>query len=229
MSARFKARRLCVALGLGTLCLAQGSVTSLAAKTDAPAKDAPSSPGNSGNEPAPSESPRAKSSESPAKSAPSSAELERLRAEYDRLREQLFRSRVRSQQVESSVYHARFEATLVWKGRPDFVLSKARVLLDGAEIWDSGDRTETDDKIQIAERPIKPGPHALTIKLEIRPHAEKKGGTKTGRDRLGYTSEHSFAITIPDNKKTHAVVTADEDGDPPEYEPEMELELENEP
>jgi len=165
--------------------------------------------------------------DAPTKAPP--ADLARLRAEYDRLRDELFRARVRSQQVEGNIYKSRFDATLVWKGRPDFVLSKARVLLDGAELWDSGDRSETDDRIQVAERPVKPGPHALTIRMEIRPRTEQKGGTKTGRDRLGYTSEHTFAITVPDNKKTHATVTADEDGDPPAYEPELELELESGP
>lgn len=165
--------------------------------------------------------------DAPPKAPP--ADLAKLRAEYDRLRDELFRARVRSQQVEGNIYKSRFDATLVWKGRPDFVLSKARVLLDGAELWDSGDRSETDDRIQVAERPIKPGPHALTIRMEIRPRTEQKGGTKTGRDRLGYTSEHTFAITVPDNKKTHATVTADEDGDPPAYEPELELELESGP
>jgi len=162
-------------------------------------------------------------------SSPRAADLARLRADYDRLRDELFRARVRSQQVETNIYHARFDATLIWKGRPDFVLAKARVLLDGAELWDSGDRTESDDRVQVAERPVKPGPHALTVRMEIRPRAEQKGGTKTGHDRLGYTSEHTFAITVPDNKRTHATLTADEDGDPPSYEPELELELGSEP
>lgn len=164
-----------------------------------------------------------------AAASPRAADLARLRADYDRLRDELFRARVRSQEVEANIYHARFDATLIWKGRPDFVLAKARVLLDGAELWDSGDRTESDDRVQVAERPVKPGPHALTVRMEIRPRTEQKGGTKTGHDRLGYTSEHTFAITVLDNKKTHATLTADEDGDPPSYEPELELELGSEP
>jgi len=114
--------------------------------------------------------------DAPAKTPP--ADLAKLRAEYDRLRDELFRARVRSQQVEGNIYKSRFDATLVWKGRPDFVLSKARVLLDGAELWDSGDRSEADDRIQVAERPIKPGPHALTIRMEIRPRPSKRAAPR---------------------------------------------------
>lgn len=165
-----------------------------------------------------------------AASAPAQAnpDLERLRAEYDRIRDALFRARVRAQTVEGTLYAARLGATLRWKGRPDFVLTKARLLLDGAELWDSGDRQDTDDLVKVAERPVKPGPHALTVRLEVHPRAERKGGAKVGAERLGYTAEHTFAILIPDNQRTLAAITADESGDPPSYEPAMRLELETE-
>jgi hypothetical protein len=156
------------------------------------------------------------------------ADLERLRAEYDRLREELFKARVRSQKVADTVYPTRFDVQLRWKGSPAFVIRKARFLVDGAEIWDSSDRSESsalDDLIQIASRPIKPGPHALTVWLEIRPKAEQKGGAKVGAARLGYTSEHTFAVVAPDRGELHLGLTGDEDGDPPEYEPKLELEV----
>lgn len=155
-------------------------------------------------------------------------DLGKLRAEYDRIREELFKARVRSQKVAETAYPSRLDVHLRWKGGPDFVIRKARMLLDGSELWDSGDRPQTDDVIDVSERSVKPGPHAFTVRLEIRPKAEAKGGTRTGADKLGYTSEHSFAIVVAETGKTHLELTSDEDGDPPEYEPELELEIENE-
>ncbi|MBC8132606.1 MAG: hypothetical protein H7X95_06465 [Deltaproteobacteria bacterium] len=152
--------------------------------------------------------------------------LAKLRAEYDRIREELFKARVRSQKAAEAVYPSKLDARLRWKGGPDFVIRKARFLLDGAELWDSSDRAQTDDLIEVAERSVKPGPHALTVRLEIRPKTEAKGGTKTGAAKLGYTSEHTFAIVVADTGHTHLVLTGDEDGDPPDYEPELELEIE---
>ena len=155
-------------------------------------------------------------------------DLDKLRADYDRIREDLFKARVRSQKVGEAVYPSRLDLRLRWKGGPDFVMRKARFLLDGAELWDSADRAQTDDLIQVAERNVKPGPHALTVHLEIRPKTEAKGGTKTGADKLGYTSEHTFAIVVAETGRTHVILTGDEDGSPPEYEPELELEIETE-
>lgn len=162
----------------------------------------------------------------PARAAAGAPDLEALRAAYDRLREELFKARVRSQKAAEAVFPSKMDARLRWKGGPDFVITKARLLLDGAELWDSADRPQVDDVIQVAARSVKPGPHAFTVRLEIRPRAETKGGAKVGADRLGYTSEHTFAIVIPDGGVTHLELTGDEDGDPPEYEPELELELE---
>jgi len=162
----------------------------------------------------------------PARPPAGGPDLEKLRAEYDRLREELFKARVRSQKAAETVFPSKMDVRLRWKGGPDFVISKARMLLDGAELWDSADRPQTDDVIQVAERSVKPGPHAFTVRLEIRPKAEAKGGVKMGADKLGYTSEHTFAIVVADSGVTHLELTGDEDGNPPEYEPELELEIE---
>jgi hypothetical protein len=156
-------------------------------------------------------------------------DLAKLRAEYDRIREELFKARVRSQRVADAAYPSKLDARLRWKGGPDFVIRKARFLLDGAELWDSADRAQTDDLIEVAERSVKPGPHALTVRLEVRPKTEAKGGTKTGADKLGYTSEHTFAIVVPGGGHTHLRLTGDEDGDPPDYELELKLEIETDP
>jgi hypothetical protein len=153
--------------------------------------------------------------------APSAADLDKLRADYDRLREELFRSRARAQIVAEATYPSKLSATLRWKGGADQLIRHAQIRLDGGEIWDSGDKPVNDQLISVAERAVKPGPHALTVRLEIRPGARTKDAEK-----LGYTSEHTFAIVVADKARTRVEITANEDGDPPEYEPELEIELE---
>jgi hypothetical protein len=164
----------------------------------------------------------AKEPAAPPPPAPS-ADLERLRAEYDRLRDDLFRARSRARIVEDGLYASKLSATFRWKGAPAAVIHHATLRLDGAEIWDSGDKVIADDLISVAERAVKPGPHALTLRLEIRPGKKSKDS-----DKLGYSSEHTFAVIVPDGLRTHVAITGDEDGDAPEYEPEIEVELESE-
>jgi hypothetical protein len=154
-----------------------------------------------------------------------SIDLEKLRADYDRLRDDLYRARSRAQLVQEGLYDARLGALLHWKAAPDYVIHHAEVRLDGGTIWDSGAGPVTDDKLTIADRPCKPGPHALTLRLEVRPGTKKKGKDTDG---LGYTTEETFAIVVPDGKRTTVELTADEDGSLPEYEPRLELELDSE-
>jgi hypothetical protein len=163
----------------------------------------------------------------PAEPAPApgpSIDLQKLRADYDRLRDELFRARSRAQVVEDGVWNARCAGELRWKAAPDYVIRHAEVRLDGGTLWDSGDKPVTDDKLAIAERACKPGPHALTVRLDVRPGTKKKGKDIEG---LGYTSEQTFAIVVPDGKRTFLELTGDEDGSLPGYEPSIELELES--
>jgi len=206
-----------LALALALPLAMGGGATAMAAAAAAPTPngDRPLSPAPDKAEAAP-----------PRRAAGAIPDLGKLRAEYDRIREELFKARVRSQKASEVVYPSKLDARLRWKGGPDFVIRKARLLLDGAELWDSGDRPQTDDLIEVSARSVKPGPHALTVRLEIRPKTETKGGTKTGADKLGYTAEHTFAIVVASSGITHLLLTGDEDGDPPEYEPELELEIE---
>jgi hypothetical protein len=153
--------------------------------------------------------------------ATGAADLERLRADYDRLRDELFRARSRAQIVEEGLWTSHLSATFRWKGGPSYLVHHASVRLDGADIWDSGDKAVTDDLITVAERPVKPGPHALTLRIDIRPGKKSKDS-----DKLGYVSEHTFAIIVPEGKRTLVAIKGDEDGDAPEYEPEIEVELE---
>ena len=148
-------------------------------------------------------------------------DLAKLRAEYDWLRDELFRARARAELVEEGIYASKLGATLRWKGAPDFVLHRAEIRLDGNAIWDSGEKPLVDELIKVSERAIKPGPHTVTVKMEVRPG---KKGEKEHAD-LGYESEHTFVVEVPDAKTTIVALTADDDGDLPEYEPEVELEL----
>ena len=148
-------------------------------------------------------------------------DLAKLRAEYDRLRDELFRARARAELVEEGIYASKLGATLRWKGAPDFILHRAEIRLDGNAIWDSGEKPLVDELIKVSERPIKPGPHTVTVKIEVRPG---KKGEKEHAD-LGYESEQTFVVQVPDGKTTTVAFTADDDGDLPGYEPEIELEL----
>ena len=151
-------------------------------------------------------------------------DLARLRAEYDRLRDELFRARARAELVEEGIYASKLGATLRWKGAPDFILHRAEIRLDGNAIWDSGEKPLVDELIKVSERPIKPGPHTVTVKIEVRPG---KKGEKEHAD-LGYESEQTFVVQVPDARTTTVAFTADDDGDLPEYEPEIEIELKTE-
>lgn len=172
---------------------------------------------------------RSEKAEKGAPAAPAAApghpvDLAKLRADYDRLRDELFRSRARAELVEEGIYAARLGAVLRWNGAPDFLLRRAEIRLDGNSIWDSGEKPMVDELIKVSDRPIKPGLHALTVRLEIRP------GKKTDKENqdLGYSSEQTFVLNVPDKKLTTVELTADDDGDLPEYEPEVELELDTE-
>jgi hypothetical protein len=151
-------------------------------------------------------------------------DLAKLRAEYDRLRDELFRARARAELVEEGIYASKLAATLRWKGAPDFILHRAEIRLDGNAIWDSGEKPLVDELIKVSERPIKPGTHTVTVKIEVRPG---KKGEKSHAD-LGYESEQTFVVEVPKTGTTTVALTADDDGDLPEYEPEVDLEVKTE-
>jgi hypothetical protein len=178
----------------------------IAAASEAPAEE---------SKPAPAPPP-------PAAAPAASIDLDKLRADYDRLRDELFRSRSRAALVEDALWTSKLSATFRWKGAPAYLVHHASVRLDGGEIWDSGDKPVTDNLISVAERAVKAGPHAITLRIEIRPGKKSKDS-----DRLGYVSEHTFAIVVPDGKRTRVAITGDEDGDAPEYEPEIEVDVES--
>jgi hypothetical protein len=194
---------------------------------DAAAKPAAAEPPPP-SKPAPAKEAAAAPPPPPAPPPAPSGDLVKLRADYDRLRDELFRARARSQAVQEGLYQSRLGATLRWKGAPAYAIRRAELRLDGGSIWDSGDKPLADNLIKVADRPVKPGQHALTVRIEIHPVKKNAQAEGSSGGELGYVSEHTFAIIVPDGKHTTAVLTGDEDGDPPEYEPEMELELEQE-
>jgi hypothetical protein len=174
--------------------------------------------------PAPAPAPEGNGANETAPPTPATIDLAKLRAEYDRLRDELFRARARAELVEEGIYASKLGATLRWKGAPDFVLHRAEIRLDGNPIWDSGEKPLVDELIKVAERPVKPGPHTVTVKMEVRPG---KKGEKEHAD-LGYESEQTFVVQVPDTGTTTVALTADDDGDLPEYEPEVDLEVKTE-
>jgi hypothetical protein len=143
------------------------------------------------------------------------------RPEYDRLRDELFRARARAELVEEGIYASKLGATLRWKGAPDFVLHRAEIRLDGNAVWDSGEKPLVDELIKVSERAIKPGTHTVTVKMEVRPG--KKGEKEHAN--LGYESEHTFVVEVPETGTTTVALTADDDGSLREYEPEVDLEV----
>ena len=98
--------------------------------------------------------------------------------------------------------------------------------LDGGTIWDSGDKPVTDDKLTDRRAPVQAGP--------ARAHAAPRGAARHEEEGQGHRQasatarEQTFAIVVPDGKRTTIALTGDEDGSLPDYEPRIELELESE-
>ncbi len=221
---RTKTRRLVFPLTL--LGLALAGPPARAAKSepaDDAAPDAGRAPASKSGAPSAAGNATAEQQTAPPVPAPT-VDLAKLRAEYDRLRDELFRSRARAELVEEGIYASKLAATLRWKGAPDFILRRAEIRLDGNSIWDSGEKPLVDELIKISERPTKPGPHTLTVRIEVRPG---KKGEKEHAD-LGYESEQTFVVNVPEDLRTNVKITGDDDGDLPGYEPEIEIEVESE-
>lgn len=150
---------------------------------------------------------------------PSDKDLDKLRAEYEQLRDALFRSRARAATLQGALFSTKLNVSLRWKATRHYVVRRAQVRLDEAQLWDSGDRPVGDDRVKVGEAQLAPGHHELSLRLEVRAKEN---------DKLGYSSEHSFALDVPEGKITQADIIADEDGDLPEYKPEVKLELKSE-
>jgi hypothetical protein len=161
--------------------------------------------------------PTDKAAEKPA--APPPADLDRLRAEHSALKDALFRSRARRELLENALLSTQLIPVIHWEGGRRYQLKTAELRLDGVRIWDAGNAPVGDSPVSLAARGVPPGAHVLGIRLEVRSRENPK---------LGYISEQSFAVTLPEGKKTTIEITVDEDGDPPSYNPDVEVEIDSE-
>lgn len=144
------------------------------------------------------------------------ARVEALRAEYETLKDALFRSRARRETLESALLSTQLLPIIRWDGSRHHAVKHAELRLDGVRIWESGDALTTDKPVALAARSAPPGAHVLGVRVEIRSRDDAK---------LGYVSDQSFTLTLPEGKKTTVEITIDEDGDAPSYNPEIEIEV----
>ena len=147
---------------------------------------------------------------------PRRADLERLRAEHSALKDALFRSRARREVLENALLSTQLIPVIHWEGARRYLLKTAELRLDGVRIWEAGSAPLGDNPVTLAARGVPPGGHVLGVRLEVRSRENPK---------LGYTSEQSFAVSLPEGKKTTVEITIDEDGDPPSYNPDIEIEI----
>jgi hypothetical protein len=155
---------------------------------------------------------------SPAPSPAAAANLEKLRAEHAALRDALFRSRARRDTLENALSATQLIPVISWDGGRKHVLRQAELRLDGVRIWESGNTPPGDKAIELASRGVPAGAHVLGVRVEVRLRDNPK---------LGYLSEQSFSISLPEGKKTRVEVTIDEDGDPPSYNPDIEVDIDD--
>lgn len=164
-----------------------------------------------GGMPAPAAEPEAP----PAQPVPSPS-LAELRAEYETLKDALFRSRARRETLERALFSTRLAAKIIWDGGRHHLLKRLELRLDGIRVWESDKPLTGDDPILLAGRSVPPGAHALAVRMEVRSRDDAK---------LGYVTEQSFTLALPEGKSTTATITIDEEGSVPSYNPEIEIEI----
>jgi hypothetical protein len=148
--------------------------------------------------------------------APPPPSLERLRAEHAAVKDALFRSRARRETLESALLSTQLATVLTWEGGRRHALKNAELRLDGVRLWDAGETPPGDRPVQLAPRGVPAGTHVLGVRVEVRARDNPK---------LGYVSEQSFTLVLPEGKKTTVSITVDEDGDLPGYNPDVEVKV----
>lgn len=161
---------------------------------------------------------QAEKAEKPKVAGTPTTTVEALRAEYDQLRDALFRSRARRETLEGALFSTQLLPTIVWEGGRHHTVTHAEVRFDGVRLWESSEGIAADKPLALAPKSAPPGPHVLGVRIEVRSRDNPK---------LGYVSDQSFALTLPEGKKTTVEITVDEDGDAPSYNPEIEVEIES--
>jgi hypothetical protein len=162
---------------------------------------------------------KAEKSEKAEKPKPAGPSVESLRAEYDELRDALFRSRARRETLENALFSTQLLPTVVWEGGRHHTVKRIELRFDGVRLWESNEGLTADKAVALSPKSAPPGPHVLGVRVEVRSREDPK---------LGYVSDQSFALTLPEGKKTTVEITVDEDGDAPSYNPDIEIEVESE-
>jgi hypothetical protein len=168
--------------------------------------------------PQPAPPPPPEKAEKPDKSAKAGPSVESLRAEYDELRDALFRSRARRETLENALFSTQLLPTIVWEGGRHHQVKRAEIRFDGVRLWESNEGLTADKAVALAPKSAPPGPHVIGVRVEVRSRDDPK---------LGYVSDQSFALTLPEGKKTTVEITVDEGGDAPSYNPDIEIDVES--
>ena len=183
-----------------------------------PEADAPAAVPAEVQQPAPAAAP-APQVPAPSQANENALAPEALRARYDQLRDQVFRSRARRETLEHALVSTKVRFELRWEANRKYRLEKAEIRLDGTRIWDTTERPVTEEPVALAERSAAPGAHGLTVRLEVR-----------SRDKveMGYASEQTFYVSLPEGKLSHVRISVDEDGSLPSYNPDVQIKVDTE-
>jgi hypothetical protein len=154
--------------------------------------------------------------ETPAAEKPKGSSVESLRAQYETLKDELFRSRARRETLEGALLSTQLLPIIRWEGGRHHSVTRAEVRLDGVRLWESTDGLVGDKPVDLAARSAPPGAHVLGVRVEVKSRDDAK---------LGYVSDQSFALVLPEGKKTKVEITVDESGRAPSYNPEVEVEV----
>jgi hypothetical protein len=142
--------------------------------------------------------------------------VEALRAQYETLKDELFRSRARRETLEMLLLSTQLLPVIRWDGGRHHSVTRAEVRLDGVRLWESTDGLVADKRVDLAARSVPPGPHVLGVRVEVKSRDDA---------RLGYVSDQSFTVVLPEGKKTRVEITVDEGGSAPSYNPDIEVEV----
>jgi hypothetical protein len=164
-------------------------------------------------DPAPRAEPPAPPPSEKTKGGPS---VEALRAQYEALKDELFRSRARRETLEGALLATQLLPVIRWDGGRHHSVTRAEVRLDGVRLWESAEGLVGDKPVDLAAKSAPPGPHVLGVRVEVHSRDDAK---------LGYVSDQSFTVVLPEGKKTRVEITVDESGSAPSYNPEIEVEV----
>ena len=104
----------------------------------------------------------------------------------------------------------------MWEGGRHHTVKHAELRFDGVRLWETNEGLTSGKEIDLSPKSAPAGAHVIGVRVEVRSRDDAK---------LGYVSDQSFAITLPEGKKTKVEITIDEDGSAPSYNPDIEIEV----